>query len=98
MIRLLSEQQDAQHLLLLEEQRQRVSPTSLMTLGLTRRQAEILFWVIQGKTNPEIATILGVSTLTVRTHLERVFAKLKVETRTAAVRQALEILGVFGDT
>ena len=85
-------------LLLLEE---RVEPSAepLQRLGLTKRQAEVLFWVAQGKTNPEIGIILGVSADTVHKHLEQVFAKLHVETRTAAALRAIEVLtdGDAGD-
>ncbi len=59
-------------------------------LGLTAREAEILSWVVQGKTNPEIGTILGIQLTTVKKHLESVFTKLGVENRTAAVTLALE--------
>lgn len=62
--------------------------------GLTPREAEVLVWVAQGKTNPEIATILAISPHTVRTHLERTFAKLGVETRHAAGLRAIEVLGL----
>jgi DNA-binding CsgD family transcriptional regulator len=53
--------------------------------GLTAREAEILRRVADGLTNAEIAANLGVSRRTVEKHLERVYAKLQVETRTAAV-------------
>jgi DNA-binding CsgD family transcriptional regulator len=62
----------------------------LRALGLTARQAEVLHWVAQGKTNPEIGIILGVSALTVKKHLESVFHTLGVENRTSAVVIALE--------
>ena len=62
--------------------------------GLTPREAEVLMWVAQGKTNPEAAIILGISAYTVRTHLERVFQKLGVETRHAAGMCAIEGLGL----
>lgn len=52
---------------------------------LTAREREIMRWVAQGKTNKEIALILGVQPGTVRKHLEHVFEKLDVHTRTAAV-------------
>ena len=61
-------------------------------LGLTPREAEILSWVVQGKTNPEIGLILGIQLTTVKKHLESTFAKLGVENRTAAVTLALEKL------
>lgn len=62
--------------------------------GLTPREAEVLIWVAQGKTNPEVAGILGIRPYTVRTHLEKVFAKLGVETRHAAGLCAIEVLGM----
>jgi DNA-binding CsgD family transcriptional regulator len=52
---------------------------------LTPREEEVLQWVALGKTNDEIASLLVVSTHTVRKHLENVYAKLGVHTRTAAV-------------
>jgi DNA-binding CsgD family transcriptional regulator len=54
-------------------------------LPLTRREREILEWVERGKTNAEIAEILWLSPSTVRKHLENVYGKLGVRTRTAAV-------------
>lgn len=61
--------------------------------GLTPREAEVLRWVAAGKTNREIGLILGLSPRTVTKHLEHVFAKLGVETRTAAASRALAVLG-----
>ncbi len=57
--------------------------------ALTAREAEVLYWVAQGKTNRDIAEILELSPRTVHKHLEHVFAKLGVETRTAAAALAL---------
>lgn len=68
------------------------SPQPLMALGLTPRVAEVLLWVAQGKTNPEIATILGISEWTVKKHVLEIFDKLGVETRTAASLKAVEVL------
>ena len=68
------------------------TPGRLEKLGLTPREAEVLFWVAQGKTNPEIATILGIGLTTVKKHLEATFAKLGVENRTSAAAMALENL------
>jgi len=71
-----------------------VTPETLaVALGLTAREAEILSWVMQGKTNPETGIILGIQLTTVKKHLESIFAKLGVENRTAAVTLALEKLG-----
>jgi DNA-binding NarL/FixJ family response regulator len=61
-------------------------------LGLTPRVAEALLWLAQGKTNSEIATILGNSESTVKKHVLEIFEKLSVETRGAAALRALEIL------
>lgn len=66
--------------------------SQLESLGLTPREAEILLWVAQGKTNPEIAMILGIGLTTVKKHLEATFAKLGVENRTSAAALALERL------
>lgn len=72
------------------------SAEQLRELGLTPREAEVLFWVAQGKTNPEICLITGVRLTTVKKHLESVFRKLGVETRTAAATLAMERLGPPG--
>lgn len=60
-----------------------------LSLQLTAREAEVLYWVVKGKTNKDIGDILGSSPMTVKKHLERVFVKLGVETRTAAANKAL---------
>ncbi|HEU4458340.1 MAG TPA: DNA-binding response regulator [Methylibium sp.] len=56
--------------------------------ALTPREAEVLSWIAKGKTNRDVAEILGMSPRTVNKHLEHVFEKLGVETRTAAVALA----------
>ena len=72
------------------------SPRPLLALGLTPRVAEVLLWVAQGKTNSEIATILGISESTVKKHMLEVMETLGVETRTAASLCALERLSAPG--
>jgi DNA-binding NarL/FixJ family response regulator len=64
----------------------------LLKMGLTPRAAEALLWLAQGKTNSDIATILGVTESTIKKHVQEIFEKLGVETRGAAAVQALEIL------
>jgi DNA-binding NarL/FixJ family response regulator len=64
----------------------------LVKLGLTPRAAEALLWVAQGKTNSDIATILGITESTVKKHVQEMFDKLGVETRGAATVRALEVL------
>jgi DNA-binding NarL/FixJ family response regulator len=68
------------------------SPEPLRTLGLTQREAEVLLWVAQGKSNADVATILGMSEKTVKQHMGVVFQKLGVEGRNAAALRALEVL------
>jgi DNA-binding CsgD family transcriptional regulator len=63
-------------------------PEPAHTDGLTNRETEILSWVARGKTNQEIAALLIVSPHTVRKHLEHVYEKLCVNSRTAAVARA----------
>jgi DNA-binding CsgD family transcriptional regulator len=64
----------------------------LVELGLTWREAEVLHWMIEGKTNPEIATIMGISTLTAKKHVENIRTKFQVPNRTAAVVYAMDKL------
>jgi len=72
------------------------SSEPLLKLGLRARAAEVLLWVAQGKTNADIATILGISESTVKKHLLEIHAKLGVETRSAATLRALEVLNSPG--
>jgi DNA-binding CsgD family transcriptional regulator len=65
---------------------------ALRGLGLTTREAEVLVWVAEGKTNDEIATILARRPTTIAKHVQRILAKLGVERRTAAARLAFEAL------
>jgi DNA-binding CsgD family transcriptional regulator len=58
--------------------------------GLTRREREVLTWVAEGKTNAEVGMILNARPRTVAKHLERIFQKLGVESRTAAARVAFD--------
>jgi DNA-binding NarL/FixJ family response regulator len=68
------------------------SSKPLLALGLTPRAAEALLWLAQGKTNSDIATILGITESTVKKHVQEMFDKLGVETRGAATVRALEVL------
>ncbi|WP_119288589.1 response regulator transcription factor [Azohydromonas sediminis] len=61
--------------------------------ALTAREVEVLYWVVQGKTNRDIGDILSLSPRTVHKHLEHVFGKLGVETRTAAASLAMARVG-----
>ena len=59
-------------------------------LGLTTREGEVLSWLSKGKTNRDIAQILGLSPRTVDKHLEQIYSKLGVENRTAAAAIAVK--------
>ena len=61
-------------------------------LGLTAREAEVLFWIARGKSNRDIAQILGMSPRTVNKHLEQIYVKLGVENRAAAAAIAVRHL------
>ena len=67
-----------------------VIETISLSLKLTAREAEVLYWVVKGKTNRDIGEIVGSSPATVKKHLERVYVKLGVETRTAAAGVAMQ--------
>lgn len=54
---------------------------SLAALGLSRREREVACWVGEGKSNAQIAAILGISPRTVQKHIENIFARLNVESR-----------------
>lgn len=66
------------------------SPLSYRSLGLTERESETLHYVAKGKTNLDIAYILRVGERTIEKHLENVYKKLGVETRTAAVAMVMQ--------
>jgi len=95
-IRLVVDQPGEQCLLLLEEQQQLTfSAATLELLSLTRREAEVLFWIAQGKNNAETAQLLSIGSKTVKKYVENIYQKLGVQTRAAAVVCALERLGVL---
>lgn len=56
---------------------------------LTARERDVLDWLGAGKTDKDIAAILSISPRTVQKHLQRIYEKLGVETRTAAVLRAI---------
>jgi DNA-binding CsgD family transcriptional regulator len=73
-----------QSLLLLEEQSVTTQPQPPGPSGLSPREAQVLNWLSQGKTNKEIALILELSARTVQKHLEHIYQKMGVENRTGA--------------
>jgi DNA-binding CsgD family transcriptional regulator len=95
-IHLLSPAKSTEHRLLLTESDQKLHAQPLQNLGVTKREAEVLLWICQGKRNCEIAAILGTSERTVGKHIEEILRKLCVETRTAAATKAFELLARSG--
>jgi len=75
--------------LLLSERKLGVAPADLAALGLSPRETEVLAWLAGGKTNRAIADALGLSPLTIKHCLERVYGKLGVQTRAAATALAV---------
>ncbi len=82
-----------QRLLLLEEEDPSTNSDVSGALGLTSREGEVLAWIAQGKTNEVIGIILAISLRTVEKHIESIFRKLGVETRTAAAARLYEVRG-----
>ncbi len=66
--------------------RRQAGSQPLPSLGLTKREIEVAMWLERGRTNSEIAALLGMNARTVEKHVERILEKLGVENRTAAAR------------
>jgi DNA-binding NarL/FixJ family response regulator len=69
----------------------RISEEAARQFGLTRREYEVLCRIAEGKSNAEIGEAIGAATRTVDKHVEHIFDKLAVKTRTAAVARALHM-------
>jgi len=82
--------------LLLSERKLRIAPADIASLGLSPRETEVLAWLAHGKSNAEIAGILGLSPATIKHCLERVYGKLDVGTRAAATAVAVAAAGMHG--
>lgn len=76
----------------------RRSLEAFASLHLTPREAEVLLWISRGKSNHDIAVILGAKTGTICKHVEHIFGKLNVENRTTAAVIALETCRSIGQT
>jgi DNA-binding NarL/FixJ family response regulator len=74
------------------------SAAPLESLGLTPREAEVLLWIAQGKSNGEVATILGMSLKTAKIHVGHIFEKLGTDNRHAAALQAIDHLSAARKT
>ena len=96
--RLLSRVADDEILLIIQQAEsveiERAGISKLQSrLGLTSREAEVLYWLSCGKSNRDIADILGISYRTVDKHLEHLFIKIGIESRSSAVATSVRILG-----
>jgi DNA-binding CsgD family transcriptional regulator len=92
-IRLINNNTTRELTLLLEEEKY-LSCKVLEQLNLTKREAEVLFWIARGKNDTEIGELLFISPRTVHKHTEHIYVKLGVETRISAVLRAMEILKI----
>lgn len=81
-----------EHILVIEEEQKSLSVSTFKKFGLTNREVEVLNWVILGKTNPEIAIVLGISVKTVGHHVEHIMRKVGVERRGGAALWAQQVL------
>jgi ATP/maltotriose-dependent transcriptional regulator MalT len=96
LVRLIPDADRKHYLLLLEEQDPlSFSVNALELLGLTRREAAVLFWIAKDKSNTGIAKVLGCCEGTVRKHIENLYKKFGVQTRMGAVMKALKKLGLL---
>jgi DNA-binding CsgD family transcriptional regulator len=84
-----------QYVLLLTEEQSLSLQTAFELLGLTQREAEVLFRATQGLDNKAIAAQLNINVSTVRKHLENIYLKLQVSSRTEAVTRSLEQVGLM---
>ncbi len=91
-IRVATDREPQRYLLIMHSARPLDSPRLLEGLGLTRRETEVLYWIIAGNTNLEIGHIIETSERTVDKHCQNIYYKLKVTGRTTAITKALEWL------
>lgn len=86
-----SQSNSGEYVLALVRERMQIDLAAAQSFGLTPREAEILFWISEAKTRPEIGAILGISWRTIGKHMEHLFEKLGVENRHEAQRLGLEL-------
>jgi DNA-binding CsgD family transcriptional regulator len=82
---------DGVFVIALARERTRIDPAAASSFGLTPREAEMLFWISEGKANQDIGVALGISHRTVHKHVEHLFAKLGVNNRSEAQRMGWEL-------
>jgi DNA-binding CsgD family transcriptional regulator len=92
-VRLVADPSDDPHLLLMEERHAPLAANALRPLGLTPREEEILLLIARGNTDKDVAALLYISPRTVMKHLQHVYDKLGVGSRTEAIARALQAEG-----
>jgi DNA-binding CsgD family transcriptional regulator len=85
--------EQGREMLLLTEKRSLFAPAGLAQLGLTPREAEVLRWMAEGKTDSEIGIIIGASEHTAHKHAQNILRKLGVSSRATALLRVCELLG-----
>lgn len=88
----LARNKEGRCFLLVREESSSASMEKIQSLGLTEREAEVMHWICQGKTNQEIAKILTVTVHTVNRHVEHIFKKFGVDNRQKAILAVQERL------
>lgn len=68
------------------------NPAPLLALGVSDRESEVLLWIARGKTNEDIAGLLGISVQTVKRHVGAILDVLGVDNRSSAAVRAMEVL------
>jgi DNA-binding CsgD family transcriptional regulator len=91
-IRIASTREGDGCVLLLRAEDPALELAKLSHFGLGARSTEVLYWLAKGKTNKEIAIILGMATETVKTHLKDIYFRLDLENRATAVSVISEVL------
>jgi DNA-binding CsgD family transcriptional regulator len=81
-------------LVLIERPAINLTKRSFEPIGLSPRQSEILFYIVQGYENPEIATLLHLHPTTIKTNITNITRKLKASGRLEAVTIGLKKLGI----
>jgi len=95
LVRLLpNRRSDRREVLLLENGTGQLNVEALRSLGLTQREAETLHWTALGRSVTETAVELGVARRTIDKHLQRIYEKLSVRTRSEAAATAWAAVGV----
>lgn len=72
-------------------QQQRQARAGALARPVSAREMEILHWVREGKSNEEIGLILGISGLTVKNHLQRLYRLLGVSNRAHAIARGMAL-------